>query len=43
MRVEEILEKFVFSLKQSDRKLETGKEIKFQNDVKLIKKLIKEL
>lgn len=43
MRVEEILEKFVFSLKQSDRKLETGKEIKFQNDVKLIKKLIKEV
>ena len=43
MRVEEILEKFVFSLKQSDRKLETGKEIKFQNDVKLIRKLIKEV
>ncbi len=42
MKIDKRIEKIVFKMKQLGKKLETGKEIKFQNEIKLIKKLLSE-
>ena len=42
MKLEERLETFCFGMKRLEKKLETGKEIKFKEEIELIKKLSKE-